>query len=118
MEGHGGTLGKLSKTTWLVRSRGTRKAVEGTGLGHLVLVIKLASKGPTKLNTVEAVRNGMGGDSSKELSRLCGGKTSRVKVGGGTGFKVFQRWKIVYQRTLLRKALGRWKSGLRFRKQL
>jgi hypothetical protein len=44
-----------------------------------------------KLNTVEAVRDSMGGDSLKEGSRFYRGKTSRVKVGGGTGFKVFQR---------------------------
>jgi len=66
----------------------------------------MACKGPVILKSVEAVRNGMGGDILKGMSRILRGKTSRVKVGGGTGFKVFWRQKIVYQRTHSRKASG------------
>jgi len=81
-------------------------------------VIKLGCKGPAKFNAVEAVRNGMDGGFLKEEPRFCRGKTSRVKVGGGTGFKVFWRQKTAYQRTHSRKASGCWKSRGRFRKWL
>jgi hypothetical protein len=51
-------------------ARRARKAEEGTGLDHLALVAGMIRKGLSKLNTVEAFRKGMGGDTSKEVSRL------------------------------------------------
>jgi len=53
-----------------VKPRRARKAEEGTGQGHLVLVIKMASKGPLKFNAVAAVRNSMDGGFPKGKPRL------------------------------------------------